>query len=100
MADNTTATPKKIPALQGTTIQILTVQQVADHLRVPPSSVYELTRFRGARGEYPLPCRRVGRYLRFLSSEVDQWLMSLPQATKTTKRKYHKKSSRPKSERS
>ena len=65
--------------------KILTVQQVADLLQVPKSSVYEKTRVR--RGAAPaLPCRRVGKYLRFFDSEVMAWLVALPQ-NKLTRRK-------------
>jgi hypothetical protein len=69
---------------------VLTVAQVADRLQIPVSSVYEKTRYR-AGNVPPLPCRKVGRYLRFFASEVDLWLVSLPQVSRTTKRKYHRK---------
>lgn len=73
--------PTLTTATTGTTAQpprILTVQQVADLLQIPRSSVYEKTRRR--RGAVPpLPCRRVGKYLRFFEGEVLAWLMSLPQ---------------------
>jgi len=58
--------------------KILTVEQVADLLQIPKSSVYERTRVR--RGAAPsLPCRRVGKYLRFFDAEVVAWLVGLPQ---------------------
>ena len=58
--------------------RILTVKQVADLLQIPNSSVYEKTRARcGA--VPPLPCRRVGKYLRFFDTEVMAWLTALPQ---------------------
>lgn len=60
--------------------KILTVQQVASLLQIPISSVYEKTRTRSSHGVIPpLPCRRVGKYLRFFESEVVGWLTSLPQ---------------------
>jgi predicted DNA-binding transcriptional regulator AlpA len=58
--------------------KILTVIQVADLLQIPVSSVYEKTRFRRGAAP-PLPCRRVGKYLRFFESEVLRWLIALPQ---------------------
>lgn len=62
----------------GQAPRILTVKQVADLLQVPPSSIYEKTRKR--RGAVPpLPCRRVGKYLRFFEAEVMEWLVALPQ---------------------
>jgi predicted DNA-binding transcriptional regulator AlpA len=83
-----TTTPK-----QEGELQILTVQQVANRLQIPASSVYEKTRFRGATGPTPLPARRVGKYLRFIAAEIDAWLLSLPQAVKRTKRPYRRKKS-------
>jgi predicted DNA-binding transcriptional regulator AlpA len=59
--------------------KILTVAQVADLLQIPKSSVYEKTRSRHG-GTPPLPCRRVGKYLRFFEAEVLGWLVHLPQA--------------------
>ncbi len=57
---------------------ILTVQQVADLLQIPKSSVYEKTRSRPNMMP-PLPCRRIGKYLRFFEAEVLEWLVGLPQ---------------------
>ena len=62
----------------GQASRILTVQQVADLLQIPKSSVYEKTRVRRG-GVPPLPCRRVGKYLRFFEAEVLSWLVGLPQ---------------------
>jgi helix-turn-helix protein len=79
-----------IPVRATTTPQIMTVQDVAAFLKIPPSSVYERTRFRGGqKSASVIPHRRVGKYLRFLSSEVEAWLIALPQSTKTRKRAYH-----------
>ena len=58
--------------------KILTVAQVAELLQIPVSSVYEKTRQRPGVVP-PLPCRRVGKYLRFFESEILGWLVSLPQ---------------------
>jgi predicted DNA-binding transcriptional regulator AlpA len=66
---------------QPTTAQtprILTVAQVADLLQIPKSSVYEKTRVRRGAAP-PLPCRRIGKYLRFFEAEVMAWLVGLPQ---------------------
>jgi excisionase family DNA binding protein len=54
---------------------ILTVQEIADHLRVPRSWIYERTRRRGVER---IPHRKMGKYLRFLVSEVDEWFRDLP----------------------
>jgi predicted DNA-binding transcriptional regulator AlpA len=74
-----------------TTPQVLTVAEVAARLKVPESTIYERTRFRGRQGSVPLlPHRRVGKYLRFISTEIDQWLLSLPQGSQNPKRRYTK----------
>jgi len=46
---------------------LLTVQEVADLLRVPPSWVYEHTR---PTCRDPLPTIKLGKYLRFIASDV------------------------------
>ena len=48
----------------------MTKEEVAQFLRVEPSTVYELTR---KRSRHPLPFRRVGKYLRFSRTEVERW---------------------------
>jgi len=59
--------------------EILTVQETARLLKLPVSSIYEKSRKRSAHGSTPpLPCRRVGKYLRFFKAEVLQWLENLP----------------------
>jgi excisionase family DNA binding protein len=80
-----------IPAVPTTQYEVLTVAEAAALLKVPPSSIYEWTRFRGGSRGTPLPHRKVGKYLRFLRSEVDAWLVGLPQARNTQKRRYIKR---------
>ena len=72
-------------------VEILTVQDVADRLRIKKSSVYELTRVRASTLGPRLPARRVGKYLRFVAAEVDEWFLSLPQSTPQHRRKYGKR---------
>jgi len=56
-------------------VEILTPQQVAERLQLPESWVYEQTRNRASvRCPDPLPCMKVGRYLRFKWSDVLAWL--------------------------
>jgi len=50
---------------------ILTPEEVAARLKVPPSWVYEKTR---ARCRNPIPCLRLGRYVRFDWQAVIMWL--------------------------
>lgn len=55
--------------------EILTPQEVAARLKVPISWLYEQTRNRGrVRNRDPLPHRKMGHYLRFVWSEVREWL--------------------------
>jgi len=49
---------------------ILTPEECAALLRVNPSFIYEKCR---RRSRDPLPCHRIGRYLRFRRSEVMAW---------------------------
>jgi excisionase family DNA binding protein len=50
---------------------ILTPEEVAARLKVPESWVYEKTR---ARCRNPIPCLRLGRYVRFDWNAVITWL--------------------------
>jgi excisionase family DNA binding protein len=56
---------------------LLTVHEVAELLKVPVSWVYERTRQRGMRR---LPHLKVGKYLRFRTSEVQKFLETLRRA--------------------
>ena len=53
---------------------LLTVHDVAEFLRVPPSWVYDRTR-RG--GKDRLPHVKVGKYLRFRQSDLESYLEAL-----------------------
>jgi excisionase family DNA binding protein len=70
---------------------VLTVENVAARLQISKASVYELTRFRLDPGTPRLPARKIGRSLRFVASELDAWVLSLPQHTHLQKRRYLKK---------
>lgn len=86
--------PNKSTTAPTTTasIVLLTVQEVAERLKIPVSSVYEKTRWRrGQNTEPPLPCRKVGRYIRVIAAELDAWLIALPPAANKRKRKYVRK---------
>jgi hypothetical protein len=57
-------------------LDILTPEELAARLKVPKSWVFEQTRARSAtRNKNPLPCHRMGKYLRFYWPEVSQWLI-------------------------
>jgi excisionase family DNA binding protein len=51
--------------------QILTLKEVAERLKVSERWVYEKCR---RRCQNPLPCIRIGRYLRFDWTRVSAWL--------------------------
>jgi hypothetical protein len=54
---------------------LLTPAQLAHRLQVPTSWVFEQTRKRAkARNENPLPCIRLGKYLRFSWVQVCDWM--------------------------
>ena len=55
----------------GTNGRLLTIQQVADLLQVPPSWVYGHTRARSANR---VPGFRLGKYWRFEKADVENWL--------------------------
>ncbi len=63
-----------VPLEPGT---LLTVHEVAELLKVPASWVYERTR---QRGMPRLPHLKVGKYLRFRTSEVEKFLETLRRA--------------------
>lgn len=52
---------------------LLTKEEVANHLRISPDAVYELTRPK-RNGDRVLPSYRIGRVLRFRLSQVNSWL--------------------------
>jgi hypothetical protein len=54
---------------------ILTPEELAERLKVGVSWVYEQTRQRASRrNSDPLPCIRMGKYLRFYWPDVSDWL--------------------------
>jgi hypothetical protein len=63
------------PAYASDPADLLTPSQLADRLQVPKSWVFEQTRTRAKiRNSDPLPCVRMGRYLRFSWRQVSEWL--------------------------
>jgi len=54
---------------------ILTPAQLAERLQVSTSWIFEQTRRRAkVRNKNPLPCIRLGKYLRFSWVQVCQWM--------------------------
>ena len=56
---------------------LMTVEEVARRLKVPPSWIYRRTRLRGSDR---IPHVKLGKYLRFDPSVIDEWLFN--QATR------------------
>jgi predicted DNA-binding transcriptional regulator AlpA len=57
---------------------ILTPAELAQRLKVTTSWVFEQTRQRAkARNKTPLPCIRLGKYIRFSWSAVSEWMGKL-----------------------
>jgi hypothetical protein len=64
------------PAL--TPEDLLTPEQLAERLQVSKSWIFEQTRHRAkvrAKNKPPLPCIRLGKYLRFSWVAVSEWLV-------------------------
>ncbi len=59
------------PSSNGTGQQLLTPQEAADLLRVRVSWIYNHSR---RRSHQPIPCLKLGKYLRFRSSELMRWV--------------------------
>jgi len=47
---------------------VMTVEEVAEYLRIPRSSVYKLAQ------EGRIPCQKAGRRWRFHRQAIDRWL--------------------------
>ena len=47
---------------------VMTVDEVAEYLRIPRASVYKLAQ------QAQIPCQKVGRHWRFRREAVDRWL--------------------------
>lgn len=57
-------------------LDLLTPEELAARLKVPKSWVFEQTRTRASvRNKTPLPCIRLGKYLRFSWIQVSAWLI-------------------------
>jgi hypothetical protein len=62
-----------MPSLEPS--DLLTPDELAQRLKVPKSWVFEQTRERAkVRNKTPLPCIRLGKYLRFSWVQVSEWM--------------------------
>lgn len=64
--NNNTNHSKQLTASVDT--PLLTIDQLANHLQVPKSWIYERTRGNS------IPHHRIGKYLRFDLEEIDRWI--------------------------
>lgn len=62
--------------------RLLTVEEIAHYLNVKKSWIYEQV------GKRAIPCKRIGKYLRFRISEVD---LAIAQGTGSLKTQYVRK---------
>jgi excisionase family DNA binding protein len=51
---------------------VMTVDEVAEYLRIPRASIYKLAQ------QGRIPCQKVGRHWRFHRAALDKWLSTLP----------------------
>jgi excisionase family DNA binding protein len=75
VAQTTEQWPATVTLPAPTTSVLLTPEQLAEKLAVPPSWIREKTRERARiRDSDPLPVVRLGRYVRFRLTDVEAWL--------------------------
>jgi len=59
-------------------MDILTIDEVADLLKLKRSTVYELTRERSQKQQnHPLPFCKIAGHLRFRKADIETWLEQL-----------------------
>jgi excisionase family DNA binding protein len=51
-------------------MNILDINEVSEQLKVPKKTIYKWIR------EKKIPCLKLGKHLRFIESDIDQWLRS------------------------
>ena len=52
-------------------IRVLTIEELSEKLKIPKNTIYKWT---GKKKK--IPCVKLGKHLRFIESEIDQWLQS------------------------
>lgn len=61
------STSKPLPVRSSTGTRLLTVEEVAEILRLKPRTIYNMV----SRGQ--IPYRKAGRQLRFDGAEIEEW---------------------------
>jgi excisionase family DNA binding protein len=65
-------------------VEVLTLNEVAEMLKLKSDSVYELTRERSQkRHTHPIPFMRIAGKLRFSKEAIQQWLLKMQGEPKT-----------------
>lgn len=65
--------PAVIPPVSQS--QILTVDELAEWLKMSRRQIYEMTRTRGkVRADHPIPVLRINGNVRFRRSDIEAWL--------------------------
>jgi len=80
MGNKTAQQGRMLTAPSG--IEILTRQQVAERLGLPPKSIYALVR---SRANDPMPVHYAGKELRFVWGEVFEWFLNRKRKPRTLK---------------
>ena len=55
------------------TPEVMTIEETAQYLRVPLSSLYKLAQ------AGKIPCQKVGRHWRFRREAIERWLERMPE---------------------
>ena len=68
-------------AMAEPTAEVLTIEELAEYLKIPKSTLYKLVR------EGSVPCQKVGKHWRFHKEAIDEWLRQHTEHGDTKKRK-------------
>jgi excisionase family DNA binding protein len=58
--------------MEGKPGYVLTIQELAEYLKIPKSTLYKLVR------EGKIPSQKIGRHWRFRKGAIDNWLDETP----------------------
>ena len=59
---------REVRLMEEKQTDVLTIEELADYLKIPKSTIYKLVR------EGKAPCQKVGRHWRFHRSAIEAWL--------------------------
>ena len=58
--------------MPSTILEVMTIQEASDFLRIPLSSLYKLAQ------QGKIPCQKVGRHWRFHRQALEKWFEKFP----------------------